>query len=102
MKGTLIIIKVDGSTTKRTYEGRCVPLEDLNRAVGGYLEVVPFFNQFKDNRCIAFCDEDGRIKNYKINAFATALWHCQRPDVQDHLVGDIAILWGDREFMEDL
>ena len=52
-------------------------LEELQKIVGGYIEVVPVFG----NKLIVV-DEDGRMKNYKHNKTASQL-------VLGQVIGDI-------------
>ena len=64
--------------------------------------------------CVAFCNEDGKGRGLPINRRATLLWRAaisQHNDIpatmipmlrEDFLVGDVAILVGDKEFMEAL
>lgn len=101
-------------------------LDQLKDGIGGgYLEVVPGFGAVLcgDRRfqCVAFADEHGKIEGYggrtgvlEINKLATAKWDWAlrqsghpgliTPDghVADHLVGQVAIVIGDDEFMESL
>jgi hypothetical protein len=59
--------------------GPVVSLEELQRAVGGYIEVVP------GTRMRAFCNEDGHRLQLPRNAFASTRFH-------QLLVGDVAAL----------
>jgi len=58
--------------------------------------------------CHAFCDEDGKRKQLPINELANALWDqaLRRTGAMnvmgDVLVGQIAVVFGDREFMAAL
>jgi hypothetical protein len=88
-------------------------LEDLKAAIGGgYIEAVPYFwtvdHRGVEHRCVAFCDEEGKLKGMPVNPFATALWDLAIRRVKgvgcepDFLVGRIAVVFGDPEFMEEL
>src|SRR5262245_10251427 len=121
VKGKILSIAPDGSESIREVEGEPT-LEILQEAIGGGLiEVVPGFTSYRpDDRsgrivtCVAFCDEEGKIEGQTINSKATMHW--QRalmtgghpgligPSGQlvDHLVGKIAIVWGDAAFMRAL
>src|SRR5262245_34149875 len=88
-------------------------LEWLKAGIGGgYLEVVPYFKSIEHNGvrrdCVAFCDEDGKRKQLPYNPVAQARWEqAMRRAVgcgpnPDYLVGQIAVLFGDHEFMEAL
>lgn len=68
-------------------------LDELQAAVGGYIEVVPHFNFFNGRPCAAVCDEEGKLKGKPINEEATIAWRAQT-NTTDVLVGDIAIVYG--------
>lgn len=102
MRGTLLILKADGTESERRLEAP-PPLEELQTAVGGYIEMVPMrlFNRWKGERAVMFCDEDGKRKQYPVNLRATAL----APGLarlNDVLVGDVVIIAGDPELMAEL
>ena len=103
MKGTLTILRPSGEITQQDYASE-VPLKDLNDAVGGYLETIPYFNTFDGKFCIAFCNEHSKINRLPANEPATHLWYRQtnRMIPGDYLAGSIAILTGDGEFMSNL
>ena len=85
-------------------------LEFMQERVGGYIEPVPFFTQYRGQRCVAFCDEHGKQKGLTINEAANALWAmCPVPSpfvpavsAGDVLVGPVVVLFGDEEFMASL
>jgi len=102
----LIIIKADGTSERRPLE--TVPdhvmLHDL---VGGYIELVPHWNHVtvdgKVQRCAVFCDENGKVNGRPINKIATGLWYSAiNGIVEDYLVGDIVIVWGNKAFISRL
>lgn len=103
MKGTLTVVHPSGEITKKEYSSE-IPLEDLQKTVGGYIELVPFFTQYEGRPCRAFCNEYGKLNQLPYNEPATALWEqvFGRSVRPDFLVGSIAIVTGDREFMEEL
>ena len=91
---TLTIIKPDGTISATTFPGE-PPLEALQSAVGGSIEVVPFFNSYEDEPCTALCNEDGKGQGLPHNNTACDLWFPQvgiRRIPGDHLVGPIAIV----------
>lgn len=96
----LITIKTDGSETVK--ELQSVPrLEELQKAVGGWIETVPYFNEYEAKPCVAFCNEHGKLEGLPYNYKATVLWrHLFETD--DVLMGDVAIVQGEPEFMADL
>jgi hypothetical protein len=123
----MLVIKGDNSipTTSKITEFTKNPDSDVfHKAVGGYLELVPYFDTIhwdgELHQCVAFCDEEGKIKGKEFNITATLLWKLAlersgkwvgiestgnflevRP-MPDYLVGDIAVVWGDKEFMDEL
>ena len=116
MQGTMLVYDATGALNDppRVVEFDRVPtLDELRAAVGGgYIEVVPFFTsiivQGKPVHCVAFCDEDGKLKKIPVNRRATLLWdqalrrdHGRALD-DDHLVGPIIILFGDGPFLTGL
>lgn len=110
MKGTIVTIKPDGSLKVQEVSGPPT-LDLLQRAIGGgYLQVVPGFGTIwfrgANVDCIAFADEEGKLKDQPFNLKATAHWaralQLSLHSLNDNLVGDIAIVMGDREFLEAL
>lgn len=78
-----------------------LPLPKLQELVGGYIETVPHFKEYEGEKCVAFCDEEGKLKGHKINAEATKIWYNQPEMVklgdrrfQDYLVGVVVIVQG--------
>ena len=113
MKGTMLIFAIDEPMVVRELEGEPPTLPWLKEGIGGgYLEVVPHWTSIKvdgkEHRCWAFCDEDGKLKQLPVNNLATEIWDkCMRRTVgcgcgPDYLVGSIAVVYGDPEFMEAL
>ena len=112
MKGELRIIHANGSET--VVEMVKVPnLKQIQSAVGdGYIEQIPSFNTVKWHSekkiqvCYAFGNEDGKRLKLPLNVRATELWFAASRrnggmgTIPDYLVGDIAIVSGDIEFMK--
>lgn len=103
MPGYTITLKADG--TRQTAAHEDFPsLGYLQRAVGGYIELIPLFEKFLDGGqmvpCVAYCNEDGKVNGLCLNRLATLLWFSAagRP-LGDFLVGDVVIVYGDEEFM---
>lgn len=96
--GQMVIIRVDG--TEETTEVDHVTLEDVQSAVGGDIQAVPYFDHWKREQCQVWCDEEGKLKGYEHNSRATQHWNenlRHRHGIEensDHLVGDIVILTG--------
>jgi Domain of unknown function (DUF3846) len=83
-------------------------LDDLQKIVGGYIEVIPFWNVYNDGTkllpCVAFCNEEGKLHGLPINNHAQVLWQGAVGDrmLTDHLVGTIAVVVGPRWFLNKL
>lgn len=99
----LVIIPTHGEVT---YESlTAVPDADkLHDAVGGFLEVVPMFRVVGETPAVAFCNEEGKLLNLPVNHLANVLWMASLGGVlpNDVLVGPIAIVTGDHEFLGGL
>jgi|KBSMisStandDraft_5_1062788.scaffolds.fasta_scaffold01329_28 hypothetical protein len=113
MKGTILVYR-PGTTIPEVREIDGSPTLDVLKAGigGGHIEIVPYFNTIqhgkKQHRCVAFCDENGKLTGLPMNMPATKLWdNAMRKAVgcgasPDFLVGDIAVVFGDEAFMEAL
>jgi hypothetical protein len=108
MRGKITVIKPGDDLIATTeYEGS-VPLEDLQAAVGGYIELVPYWTTHVEDGvpvpCRVFCNENGKIERLPVNRGATLLWRAVAGIVDggDYLAGPVAIVTGDAEFMADL
>jgi hypothetical protein len=125
-----MLIYKPGATEPEIKIFRTAPtLDDLKDGIGGgFLELVPGFHSIEHDgelhRCMAFVDEEGKLdyrtsgvkKNGpdQTNNFASVLWDkaLRRkghpgligPDGRavDWLVGQIAVVYGDDEFMGSL
>jgi hypothetical protein len=125
MHGYLIVFPVDGPPVI-TELTKPPPLDRLQEAVGGYIEVVPHFTTLgvagDSVPCLAYCDEEGKLNHKPVNPAATRLWHealmritdedGKRPfpngllgshdKLVDMLVGNICIVIGDAKLMARL
>jgi len=110
MKGTLILFKPEAVTPEVSQLNAPPTLEELRGFIGGgYLEAVPLFKTIvHDNgvhHCVAFCDDEGKLKKLPVNYLASMMWEQSRmranySPVNDLLVGHVAVFIGDAEFME--
>jgi NADH:ubiquinone oxidoreductase subunit D len=109
MKGTILTITVEGVVTRQEATSPHI-LSEIEKAVGGFIEGVPYFDQLRMNgatiKCAAFCNEHGKLEGMPVNAAAQSLWvtelERQRIPIDDVLVGPVAIVYGDEEFMAEL
>jgi hypothetical protein len=113
MRGKLLVFE-PYAPTPRVYEyhDKPIKLQDLNAAVGGYIEVVPYFDSLPVDGgrvpCRAFCNEHGKLNGGSPwNDVANALWrdalaYQNLGPIDDYLVGSIAVVVGDEAFMEAL
>jgi len=77
-----LIIATDGTITPTQLD----TLEDFQKAVGGYIERIPFGPQ-----CNAFVNEFGIPDGLPFNARASHLWHVLVPWCDDPLYGPVVI-----------
>lgn len=106
MKGKIVTIKTTGEITEVDVSTASI-LPLLREAVGGHIEQVPFFDTYEyDNKtvsCVAFCNEEGKLHLLDMNEIATIYWYRSAGrSLNDILVGDIAVVFGDDEFMTEL
>lgn len=103
MKGTLTVIRIDGRRDI-TALPTAPTLDQLRAAVGGAIEVIPFFTKFEGRECVAFCHEEGKLEGLAANPVAQGLWEraVRRRISADYLVGPIAIITGDAELLRAL
>lgn len=103
MKGMAIVIDVAGEPHLHPLTAPPT-LEQYHQWVGGYIELIPYFNHFLGKECAAFCNEEGKLENLPINRAATDLWAEQYPQIRgvDVLVGNIVIVTGDKELLGSL
>jgi hypothetical protein len=112
MHGQMIIIHVSGIFETTEYDDMEIPLEDIQEAVDGHIEVVPYWDTYNGDECLVFCNEDGKHIGKQRNITATALWdkvlvkknmtRFKDGEEVDYLVGDIAVVMGDDAFMRTL
>jgi hypothetical protein len=97
----LVTITTDGQITITPL--KVIPkLEALRNIVGGYVEIVPYWNTYAGMPCVAFCDEDGKLKIKPHNPVATEMWWRNSGHHRDYLVGNIVIVCGPKAFLRSL
>ena len=114
MRGTTLLLKVDDTIDRREWVNRVPDLEFFRggeTGVGGYLEAVPYFRKWKEADeswvdCMAYCNEEGKLNGLPLNRLATTAWKESQlklgVSVDDILVGDVVVFFGDREFMDEM
>jgi hypothetical protein len=115
MKGTMLIMRPTEDYPETKYYDQPPSLDELKTAIGGgWLETVPAFTTIgvsvRDGTsatvmdCVAFCDEESKLKKAPLNEGATAAWEQSvrrigETNLNDFLTGTVVVLFGDREFM---
>lgn len=114
MRGTILVYKPHVAKPEVRSFTRALDLGELKDAIGGgLLEMVPGFTSIaydgEIHRCVAFCDEEGKLERGRppmaLNVEATRQWLARLPPdlkTRDYLVGQVAVVFGDDEFMEEL
>lgn len=109
MIGHALIYATDGTVTLVSPLREPVPLEWHQGHVGGYIEAIPGFDSVQlgglVHRCVAFCNETGKLDGLPINVEATQAWADALggpPRMTDVLVGPVLVIWGDQELMDEL
>ena len=122
MKGVLYIIPADPTAIRERCEITAPPtIEELRKIIGGYIGAVPGFTSidvYGDGRampCVAFCNEDGKRLDLRVNWLATGMWHdalvrkgsqfgvlAEGGGYEDYLVGVIVVISGNSKLMDEL
>ena len=100
----MLTIKADDTVSSQHLD-KIPDLEQLKAGLdGGRLEVVPQFTRFAGKPCVAFCDEEGKLKNLPFNPTAHILWEAAAGHTirNDNLVGPIVIIVGAQGFLAGL
>lgn len=88
------VLKANGDLEIHDFETEPT-LEQLQRMVGGFIEIVPGFNKYLGADCEAYCNEDGIRLNLPRNEQASRQWRLQlhgRLQQEPRLLGDIVIV----------
>lgn len=94
---TITILRVDGSTSTVTCNSKS-QYDLVKAAVGGYIETIPYFSKYNGKRCVAYCNEEGKLIGLKRNEYARAKWlecfkdHSKLDMGRTYLNGNIAIV----------
>ena len=101
----LISVSPDGRIRKEGID-KAPDYTELNKIVGGHIELIPFFTHYNGHPCVAFCNEEGKFPHFNLpyNRYAQALWEkaAGRLITEDCLVGTIAIIVGPQSFLNQL
>jgi len=98
-----IVIKSTGEVIRKDLE-KLPTLDELQKVVGGYIELIPHFETYLGEKCIALCNEDGKLNNLPFNSTATVAWIKNSSSdfiIDDMLVGDVVIIIGDKKFLSE-
>jgi hypothetical protein len=126
MKGTMLIFRPHEPMPEQKDYASSPTLDELKTAIGGgWIELVPGFNSIAIGvrgaqsgvilDCVAFCDEEGKLKHLPPNDIATVTWDqalrrkggpglldAASGMPVDRLCGTVIVLFGDRGFMASL
>lgn len=114
MNGTMTVYYPGTPPERRiTTYTKPIPLDDIQQAVGGHIEVVPYWDRFNGVHCVVFCNEEGKLEGLPRNVYMTDKWEAylktggmSRFDKDgnelDFLVGPIALITGDDDFMMEV
>jgi hypothetical protein len=93
----ITVIETNGERSNFIYEKEPPALGMFQDWLGGHLEAVPYFEWFGTRKCVAFCNEEGKLDGLPVNTVATYLWRATTPNMSDVLVGNIVIVGYDTE-----
>jgi hypothetical protein len=68
-----ILITVNGTIIESKIE-KYPDYTEIQRAVEGYIQLVPNFDCYDTDPCHVWCNEEGKITGQSHNALATMLW----------------------------
>ena len=92
------IIQPSGEVTT-THQPAAPDYTQLQSAVGGLIETVPYFDTYKKKPCVAFCNEEGKLEGLEFNLGASIAWSVALgvpfPAMVDYLVGPVCIVSAD-------
>jgi hypothetical protein len=124
MQGSMLVIRPDDTYMVKHFNAPLL-LDDMQEAVGGSIEIVPYFQVcpilpdvddwtpldistgILPTACVALCNEEGKLEGLEPNSSATWLWqisarHFGFGPINDVLHGPVAMIYGDSEFMETI
>ena len=103
MLGRMTILRPDGTSEVKHFEGVTPSLETLQEAVDGYLELLPRVTRYLDTvdgstkayPCVIYINEEAVLRHMPLNKAASEL-------TSYVIAGPVVILYGDEEFMAAL
>jgi hypothetical protein len=110
MNGQAVTYHPNGAVETVPIRNTRPSLDFLQTCVGGCIEIVPYFNSIGQGDtavpCVAFCNDLGKIQKLPHNNPATHLWRAaqarEKVEIADYLVGNVVVITGDEELMENL
>lgn len=110
MRGTMLIYRPRGAGASIIPLSKPLDHEEMGKIVAGFLELVPGFDIVRygdrDQPCVAFCNEDGIRLQLMPNLHASHAWWFALQNKKlvggELLMGNVIVLFGDQEFMEEL
>lgn len=99
MSYTVYLFKASGTVTK-TQQDKKPTYDECVKAVGGYIETIPFFTKYDDRiRGTAYANEEGMLKGLPLNKLAIKAWQESLVSGYDpsrtNLCGDIILYFKD-------
>lgn len=80
----LMVFKANGEISQLKPKDKKVSLEELQKVVGGYVEILPMGNKF------VICDEEGKLKNSPLNEKVSTIFQ-EFWKTEEVLLGDIIL-----------
>jgi hypothetical protein len=88
MKAEAVLYKTDGTTEEvEAKNGKDFSLEELQKYVGGYIEVVNL-----NTKLIMIVNEEGKLNNLPLNERATTMFINFQHKVNDVIVGNALVM----------
>lgn len=100
----MVTIRASGEVERRPLGENEIPsLQELKKAVGGDIVDIPYFLNYDEGNCVAYCLQGAKEDGWPVNIKATSLWRDQGLGYGgDYLCGDVVVICGNREFLEKL
>jgi len=105
MRGSYLVIEPQMSAHKSGFKP--VPLTAspglrfMQELVGGPIQAIPRFTIWQGEKCVAICNEEGKMRRLPFNETASSAWTFITKTT-DFLVGNVVIFQGDEEFLDSI